>query len=129
MRFSVKTVFSFFLNFTFATGINYNQLYLHSLGNDVFDIYGGTLTYLKSLARFGKSRKIRRQLNENAVILDRTDNTRNRLPDTELSGVFLPRSEQLLVRNVNSARFVIDAFNYRFNAAADRKAVLGVSDA
>ena len=97
--------------------VDQNQLDLHAVGNDVFDLNGGSashngdLSVRAALSQLRKSRKIRGQLYEYPIRLNASDGSRHRLPDLRASGVFLPGPQKLPHTDENAVLLPMDRFD------------------
>ena len=106
--------------------IDNRKLNLHPVGDNVFNKHRGALANGYVLAAFRKPRKVRRKLNENAVFLDRTNNSCGSLTGGELCGVFFPSAKKLAVAERYSSKLVGCVFYNRFNNLTVSKAVARV---
>ena len=70
--------------------IDNDELHLHLLRDEVFDIDTGLLPGEDVLLRFGQTGQIRCELDENPIILHTAHNSRHRGPAGKPHGVFLP---------------------------------------
>ena len=61
-------------------GVNDDELYLHAVGKNAFNIYACLLARQYVFLCLRKSRQIWRQLNENPIGLYTADNSRNGFP-------------------------------------------------
>ena len=104
------------------------ELYLHFFGEYVFYVNGGVLTDLDAVGKFGKTREICRKLDEYSVRLYTAHDAGYGLTDLKAAHVFFPRSEELLVRYGNTAKFFIDALYHGFNKHSGIKPVFRMRD-
>ena len=83
-----------------------NQLDFHSFREHTFNIHPCVTACRYARRILGKSCQIGRQLDENSVAFNGTDNSRNGFAGCKFIGVLLPCAEQLLVGKGYSALLV-----------------------
>ena len=103
--------------------VNYNKLYLHFFGYNIFDENRCVHARLRALAQLGKPCKIGRKLNEDPVRLNRTHYPVYRLPGFEFGCIFLPAAEQLAVRERYHPPLVGRRLDDRFDELPLRKPI------
>ena len=100
-----------------VVGVHKDQLDLHALGDDAFDVDGGVLPdhslrvkgrILASQLR--KTREIGCQLHEDAVWLHASDDARHGLPGLKACRIFLPGTQKLAPRNENAPLLPVYGF-------------------
>lgn len=94
-----------------AERIDYDELYLHALRQNALYIHARVVAVPDSIAVFRKPRKVRRQLDKDAVFLNGADYSRNGFARLERDGIFLPGAQQLAVRERETPQLVA-AFDY-----------------
>ena len=75
--------------------IDDDQLDLHLLGQDVFDVDAHGLTGMQVGAALGETREVGRDLDEGAVLLHTSHDAHHRLAHRKGSGVFGPCAQKL----------------------------------
>ena len=113
-----------FKRHTAAVTAVYNyQLYLHLFRDYRLDINAGTIPDLYTAFQLRKSRKVRRKLDKDPVILNRADNSGYCFPYRKALCILLPRSQKLLMSKTDMTIF--SALDYSVNIRAYRKSVSG----
>lgn len=115
-----------------AEGVDEDQLDLHFLGNDAFDIDRAAVSGLYIISEFRKPCQIGRKFNENSVGFHTADDAHHRLSRIEAVRILLPGAEKLLVGQADASPFakaaVIAVSNGAKNFLPRKKAVGGMGD-
>ena len=108
-----------------AECVNKHQFNFHSFGNDAFDIDARAAAGFYAVPTFGKSGEVRHYLDEHAVFLHGTDDSRDGFAYPEKRGVFSPRSEKLAVAEGDPSALLLCPDDCLY-VHSDGKAVGGV---